>query len=195
MAEEADSPPARPTSGSAATGPVLPPPAAPETEAEQDWPTRYKYLLAEFENFRRRADRDREATRQSARAELVRTLLPLFEASERAQEAVAHLGPSDPVRTGVELLAGSWRSFFEAQRVTGVARPGARFESDSHEAVAEALPSSGHPPGTIAEVVQQGYRMGPLLLRPAKVVVVRVPAPASEAAAVEAGDDSAEGGG
>ncbi len=107
---------------------------------------------------------------------------------------MAHLAPTDPLRKGVELLAASWRSFLEAQRVTSVASPGARFESDSHEAVAETVPSKGHPPGTIAEVVQQGYRMGALLLRPAKVVVVRSPPPETEAAAVPAPDDSAEGG-
>jgi molecular chaperone GrpE len=191
MAEETQSPAARPPTGSA---PVPAAPPAPEPEPELDWPTRYKYLLADFENFRRRADREREGARQTARAELVRSLLPLFEASERAEEAVGHLEPSDPIRTGVELLARSWRSFFEGQRVTSVARPGARFESDSHEAVAEAAPSARHPPGTISEVVQQGYRMGPMLLRPAKVVVVRVPATPEEPTPAEAGDDSAEGG-
>jgi molecular chaperone GrpE len=192
MAEEADSPPGRSTSG---PPPAAAPSEAPADEPEQDWPTRYKYLLADFENFRRRADREREGARQMVRADVLRSLLPLFEASERAQEAVARLGPTDPVRKGVELLAASWRSFLGSQRVTGVASPGARFESESHEAVGEAIPSKAHPPGTITEVVQQGYRMGSLLLRPAKVVVARSPPPETEAAALPAPDDSAEGGG
>lgn len=192
MAEEAETPPARPTTGAAAGTAPAP---VPEPEPEPDWPTRYKYLLADFENFRRRADRERDGARQTVRAEILRGLLPLYEASERAQEAVSHLAPTDPVRKGVELLAHSWRAFLDAQKVTKVASPGARFEADSHEAVAEAAPSKSSPPGTIAEVVQQGYRMGPILLRPAKVVVVRAPPPEAESAALAAPDDSAEGGG
>jgi molecular chaperone GrpE (heat shock protein) len=79
MGEEAQSPPARPSESPA-------PGASPEAaEPEPDWATRYKYLLAEFDNFRRRAEREKEAARQSARAEVVRSLLPLFEASEQAQ--------------------------------------------------------------------------------------------------------------
>jgi len=190
MAEQAETPPVRPATGTAAPAPV---PTAPEAEPEKDWPTRYKYLLADFENFRRRTEREREGARQAMRAEVVRTLLPLFEASERAQDAVAHLPPGDPLRKGVELLAHSWHAFFDTHQISRVAAPGERFESDSHEAVAEAPPSKGHPPGTIAEVVQQGYRMGSLLLRPAKVVVVRAPPPAGEAAAVAAPNDSTEG--
>src|SRR5579871_6290979 len=57
MAEQAETPPVRPATGTAEPAPV---PTAPEAEPEKDWPTRYKYLLADFENFRRRTERERE---------------------------------------------------------------------------------------------------------------------------------------
>src|SRR5579863_1086625 len=158
--------------------PKADPKGAPPTKEEltpEEWATRFKYLLADFENYRKRADREREATRLAARAELLRALLPIFEASEKAREAVSHLPASDPVRRGVDLLGVAWHSFLEGEKVTPVARAGARFAAEWHEAVAEAPARSAADDGTVVEIIQQGYRLGPALLRPAKVVVARLP--------------------
>ena len=79
------------------------PPAEPPAVPPENWATRYKYLLADFDNFRRRVDRDREAISRQARAGMVRELLPIIEAFRVARESCAHLPPTDPTRKGLDL--------------------------------------------------------------------------------------------
>jgi len=149
------------------------PPAAAPAEPSEDWPTRYKYLLADFDNFRRRVERDRESISRQARAGLVRELLPIIEAFRTAKESLAHLPMSDPVRKGFDLLDHEWTKFLRHEGVEPVAQVGSPFRADEAEAVGETAADGHHPDGSVAEVVQQGYRFFGGLLRPAKVVVAR----------------------
>ena len=166
--------------------PTAPPAVPTPPEKVEDWETRFKYLLADFENFRKRVGKERESQRIQVHAGFLVRLLPLYEAARKAREAVGHLPASDPVRRGVELLAKQWEAVLEAEGVRPVARVGGPFEASVHEAVAEALPTPRAPAGSVVEIVQQGYALGATLLRPAKVVVARAPHPASEAAAASA---------
>jgi molecular chaperone GrpE len=162
-------------------------PGAPEPEAPAatgtestvaEWESRFKYLLADFENYRKRSDRDRESVRLRAEADVLRNLLPIQDSFERAREFVRHAPHADPVRKGMELLAHEWDEFWKREGIEPVARVGTRFTADEHEVVGEAASTPGHPPGTVIEVVQQGYRFRGGLLRPAKVLVARTPSTA-----------------
>jgi molecular chaperone GrpE len=157
-------------------GPIAAPevPAAPPAE---DWATRYKYLLADFENYRRRSERDREFITRQSRAGMLRELLPILEAFRTAREALNHLPASDPVRKGLEILDREWMTFLKHEGVQPVATLGHPFRADEAEAVGDTLADEQHPDGTVAEIVQQGYRFFGGLLRPAKVVVARAPPP------------------
>ncbi len=157
-------------------GAKAPPGGAPPAE---DWATRYKYLLADFDNFRRRVERDRESISRQARAGLVRELLPIIEAFRVARESFAHLPASDPMRKGLDLLDHEWTTFLKHEGVESVAAVGRPFRADEAEAVGEVPASKAHPEGSVAEVVQQGYRFFGGLLRPAKVIVARDHSPAS----------------
>ncbi len=172
---------------------VEPPTTVPPSEERvgEDWATRYKYLLADFENFRRRAGREREALTRQARAGLLRELLPIYEAFRAAQEALGRLPAGDPIRQGLELLDREWTMFFKHEGVEPVATAGRPFRSEEAEAVGERPADDPHPDGTVAEVVQQGYRFFGGLLRPAKVIVARAPSPpsVSEPVASENGGD------
>jgi molecular chaperone GrpE len=177
----------------AATAPLEPAPTAeppaPAPEPE-DWESRFKYLFADFENFRRRAGKERDSLRRTVRGDVILGLLPSFEAAQRAREAVSRLPPNDPVRKGIDLLVREFLTFFDNEHVTPVARRGEPFRAEWHEAVAEAAPTEGARDGTVVEIVQQGYRIESLLLRPAKVVVARAPQAAEpgSAAAEAAGE-------
>ena len=119
-------------------------------------------------------------------AEIDRELLPIIEAFRVAHEAFAHLPPSDPTRKGLDLLDHEWTKFLKHEGVEAVATVGRPFLADEAEAVGEVPASDRHPEGTVAEVVQQGYRFFGGLLRPAKVIVARAPPPTeTEAAAKE----------
>ncbi len=152
-----------------------PTPAAPPADAtkEEDWATRYKYLLADFENFRRRTERDRESISRNARGAMVRELLPLFEAFRSARSAVGELPTDSPLRKGLDLLDREWMTFLKHEGVEPVATVGEMFRSAEEEAIGHTPASEDRPDGSVAEIVQQGYRFYGGLLRPAKVIVAR----------------------
>ncbi len=168
--------PAKPTEQSATPAPSSP----PEESTPPDWESRFKYVLADFENYRKRSERDRESIRRRAEADILRTFLPIHDSFERAREFLHDVPATDPVRRGIELLAREWDTFLKREGIAPVAEVGHPFDSDEHEVVGDAAPSPGHSPGTVAAVVQQGYRFGGGLLRPAKVLVVRATAAPAE---------------
>lgn len=173
---------------SAEASPVSPKDASSTGSSETrelDWETRYKYLFADLENFRRRSERDKESASQQTRAGIIRQLLPIYEAFHYARDAVGRLAADDSVRQGLELLYREWRTFLKHEGVEPVARVGEQFQSEVHEAVGEAPVTNSHPPGSVVEVVQQGYRFFGGLLRPAKVVVARGDVPSARSEPVE----------
>ncbi len=176
-------------------GGASPPTPAPAPKPPvEDWESRFKYLFADFENFRRRAERERESITRQSRAALLRELLPLVEAFRSAHDAARQLPPSDPLRQGLELLDREWTKFLRHQGLEPVAVPGEPFRAEEEEAVGETAPNDGAPDGAVAEIVQQGYRFFGGLLRPAKVIVARA-RPSPEAMAEKAESDPHETGG
>jgi len=175
-----------PPSESSPNGPPVAAPNVPApTPPAEDWATRYKYLLADFENYRRRTERDREGLTRQARGAMLRELLPIVEASRAARDAMAKLPTDDPVRRGMDLLDREWGAFLHHEGVEPVAKVGSPFRPDEAEAVGEAPVPRGGSPGHVVEVVQQGYRFFGGLLRPAKVIVAReVAAPETTVEAV-----------
>ena len=167
-----------------------PPSAPPEASAgtpspTEDWATRYKYLLADFENYRRRTERDREGLTRQARGAMLRELMPIVEAFRAARDAMTKLPADDPLRRGMDLLDREWGAFLHHEGVEPVAKVGSPFRPDEAEAVGEAPVPRGGSPGNVVEVVQQGYRFFGGLLRPAKVIVAReVAAPETTVEAV-----------
>ncbi len=167
-----DEAPPPPSAGAGTT------PSPPETEApKEDWESRFKYLLADFENYRRRVAKERDVASRQARAALLRELLPLVEAFRSAREAADPLPASDPLRKGLELLDREWTTFLRHEGVEPVAERGQPFRADEAEAVGDAPTEDTVPEGTVAEIVQQGYRFFGGLLRPAKVIVARARKP------------------
>lgn len=154
--------------------PALAAPPPQEAGASlEEWTVKYRYLLADFENYRRRTEREREAISRQVRAALIRELLPILEAFRAARDALGALPADHPVRHGLELLDREWATFLKHEGVAPVAQVGQPFHADDQEAVGEAKPRDGVADGAVAEVVQQGYRFYGGVLRPAKVVVAR----------------------
>jgi molecular chaperone GrpE len=176
----ADDPSAEPARAEPADPNAAKAPGPAQETPPDDWATRYKYLLADFENYRRRAERDREGASRQARGGMLRELLPILEGFRAAREAVGRLPADDPVRRGMELLDREWSTFLKHEGVEPVAKVGGPFRPDEAEAVGESVASERASDGSVVEVVQQGYRFFGGLLRPAKVIVARPPAPSRE---------------
>jgi len=138
-----------------------------DTNARAEADDRHLRLLAEFENFRRRAAKEHEAARREGRRSALLPLLAVLDTFERA------LGAGSTDRDFYEGVAATHRLFLDALREAGAApieSVGRPFDPNVHEAVATA-PADGVPPGTVAREVRRGWQLGNELLRPAQVVV------------------------
>lgn len=145
---------------------------------------RHLRLAAEFENFKKRASREKDETVKLGNERLIRDLLPVVDNLERAI-ASADVGDAKTLLEGVKLVA---RQFVEtlgrfgAQPFESVGQP---FDPNRHEALMQQ--EADLPPNTVVSEMAKGYFLHDRLLRPAMVVVSRPPqeqpAPAGEPAA------------
>jgi molecular chaperone GrpE len=137
---------------------------------------------ADFENYRKRAAREAAAAQERGVAKLAKELLPavdnLDRALEAAQSAISADG-EDAVSTdnGTATLVSGIKLVHEdvinALARAGIERfspEGEPFDPQQHEAIAQQ-PVEGAQPGTVVEVYQRGYRLGEVVIRPARVVV------------------------
>ena len=129
----------------------------------------YLRKLAEFDNFRKRVERERDERQQAAAEDLVKDLLPVLDNFERALEHAED--DSGAVREGVEMIARQFKDTLGRRGVVAVDPLGQPFDPGLHEAV-QGVEESDLPPGTVAFVMLKGYTMGDRLLRPAMVGVV-----------------------
>ena len=141
--------------------------------------------LAEMENVRRRAQRDREDAAKFGASALARDLLTVADNLRRAIEAVPAETRADDqavasLLSGVELVERELLHAFEKHGITKVdPQLGERFDHNLHQAMFE-VDNSGQPPGSIAHVMQAGYVMHGRLLRPAMVGVAKAEAGEAE---------------
>ena len=153
------------------------PPSGPEepsvAERERD---EFRDLLlrktAEFDNYRKRVDRERQAADQAAAADLVIELLPMIDDLERALEAEADSDAAAAYRAGVELIRKQLLDVLARRGVAPLDTAGQQFDPHFHEAVAHEE-SSDHAAGEIIGELRRGYVMGARLLRPAMVRVAK----------------------
>lgn len=123
---------------------------------------------AELVNFRKRVERDREANREVAIAEVVRALLPALDDLTRAE---AH---GDLAEGPMQVIGQKIRGGFEKFKLVQIGEKGETFDPNIHEAIVQ-LPTPGATGQTVADVVEPGYKLGERVLRAAKVAVA-VPA-------------------
>ena len=129
-------------------------------------------LKAEFDNYRRRVDRDRELQHHAGVRELVGELLPVIDNLERAIEALG--GAGEQIVAGVEMVRGQLAGLLAGRGVEEIHAHSAAFDPTIHEAVAQHA-TDEHDDGTVVHVAEKGYRLGETVLRPAKVVVASRP--------------------
>jgi molecular chaperone GrpE len=134
-------------------------------------------VLADQENARKRAERDRGEAVRYAPTPLARDLLVTVDNLRRAIESIAAVGEGDEtLRTLMAGIVATERGLLDTLERHGIHRvdpaPGERFDPHQHQAMFEVA-DSGYPPGTVAQVMQPGYLLHDRLLRPALVGVAR----------------------
>jgi molecular chaperone GrpE len=135
-----------------------------ERDALQD---RLLRTAAEFDNYRKRMDKERRDLAEYTAGEAIKDLLPIIDNLERALQASAL---DDPLRKGVELIHKQMLEILRRRGVTPIEALGADFDPNVHEAVTQEE-SAQHREGEVMEELQRGYKVGDRLLRPAMVKV------------------------
>lgn len=127
-------------------------------------------LTAEFDNYRKRVERERRDLVDAAAADIVRDLLPVVDDFDRALAAPA--APGDALRRGVELIHRRLLDVLRARGVEPFDSVGDIFDPAWHEGVATE-PVGAHRDGEIVAELRRGYRLNGKLLRPAQVKVAQ----------------------
>ena len=126
------------------------------------------YLAAEFDNFRKRVAREREAQAAFANEQLLLAVLPFLDNLERAMgQATAS---SEALLSGVRMTYDQFLSELRKFGLEQLPAHGGRFDPSLHEAIA-SVPATGKPEGTILAEARKGYLLHGRLLRPAQVTV------------------------
>jgi molecular chaperone GrpE len=125
---------------------------------------------AEFENFRRRVDRERSEFAEYAAMESVRALLPILDDFERALKAAKSGASEGEMVKGIELIYKRLSEALGKQGLEPIATQGQQFDPHLHEAV-QRVEQADAEDGTILEEYQRGYNFKGKLLRPSMVKV------------------------
>ncbi|MDB5034825.1 MAG: hypothetical protein JWQ98_2066 [Chlorobi bacterium] len=125
--------------------------------------------MADFDNFRRRAQVEREQTVQYANERLLRSLLPIIDDFHRSVEAGAQSGDFQSFFQGVSMINDKLAKTLEAQGVQRMTTVGQPFNVDLHEALMRQ--PSDAPEDTVITELEPGYTYGDRVLRHAKVIV------------------------
>ena len=133
-------------------------------------------LQAEFENARRRAERERAEFRDYAVSSAIEQFLPVL---DNFNLALKSTGSAEQLRTGVELIAKQMEEVLRGLNVQAVETTGTPFDPRFHEAL-DSFATADLPDGQVYEEVRRGYRIKERLLRPALVRVVSNPQQKSE---------------
>jgi molecular chaperone GrpE len=124
---------------------------------------------ADFENYRKRVARESAGAQARGVASLAKELLPALDNLDRALEAADQ---DDPLLEGVRFVRSELSDALARVGVESFSPVGETFDPSLHEAMASTpQPAGGPASGTVVEVYQPGYRLGPAVIRPARVVV------------------------
>jgi molecular chaperone GrpE len=130
----------------------------------------YLRALADYDNYRRRTERERSSAARSGKREIILSLLDVLDGFDRA---LGHMSDAPPsISEGVEALHRKFLGLLQAQGVTPMLTVGEVFNPEVHDAIG-LVESEDVEPGAVAEEVQRGYRWGDEVLRPARVRVAR----------------------
>src|SRR5215211_7738774 len=124
---------------------------------------------AEFQNYRRRIERDSELTYVSLKGDIIKKVLPILDDLERALQ---NRSPEDAWASGIELVVRKFQNILESEGVKKIEAVGAEFDPNFHEAISHE-PADGVQSGHVIGVVQNGYMIGERVIRPALVRVAQ----------------------
>ncbi|MDE6206783.1 MAG: nucleotide exchange factor GrpE [Muribaculaceae bacterium] len=131
----------------------------------------YLFLMAEFDNFRKRTMREKSEIMRNAGESILNGLLPIVDDFERALVAAKQATDAQAVVEGVDMIYQKLVKFLESKGVKAMDSTGADFNPDLHEAIATIPAPAPEQKGKVLDTTQKGYMLNDKVLRHAKVAV------------------------
>ena len=129
----------------------------------------WQRAVAEFQNYKKRIDRDRESDKAIMKGDLIKRVLPVLDDLERALQ---NRPEGDAWGNGIELIKRKLQAILEAEGLKRIEAEGAAFDPNFHEAITYES-ADGQESGRVIAVVQNGYMLGDYVVRPAMVRVAK----------------------
>lgn len=139
-----------------------------KVEAEKK---KYIYLMAEFDNYRRRVSQEKLDLIDTASKGVINDLLPVVDNFERALKSLEESEASESAKKGTELIYKQLLDVLKKKGVTEIEAMGKELDTDEHEAVAQIPAPEEDQKGKVVDVVQKGYKLNGKVIRFAKVVM------------------------
>lgn len=133
----------------------------------------YIFLMAEFDNFRKRTLRERSELIKNASEKALQGILPIVDDFERGLDAIKDSSDAEAVKEGMALIYNKLVKYLGDNGVKAMESTGAEFDPDLHEAVAMVPADADTTAGKVKDTVQKGYTLNDKVLRHAKVVVAQ----------------------
>jgi len=127
-------------------------------------------MMAEFDNYRRRTNKEKLDLMETAGERIFTEMLPLVDDFERAVAAMEKTDDIDAVREGIRLIQQKFLGFLDKHDVHAIETEGMDFNTDEHEAVT-TFAAGEDQKGKVIDCTQRGYKLGEKVIRFAKVVV------------------------
>jgi molecular chaperone GrpE len=127
-------------------------------------------MMAEFDNYRRRTNKEKLELMETAGERIFTEMLPLVDDFERAVAAMEKTNDIDAVREGIRLIQQKFLSFLDKHEIHAIETEGVDFNTDEHEAVT-TFAAGEEQKGKVIDCTQRGYKLGDKVIRFAKVVV------------------------
>ena len=134
------------------------------------WNDKYLRLYSEFENYKRRAIRDRTELLKTAGVEIILSMLSVMDDFERALKSIGTIENS-PFKEGIELIYNKFKTTLQQLGLQEMVSVGTVFNPDLYDAITNASAPSEEMKGKVIEEMQKGYYLNGKIIRHAKVIV------------------------
>lgn len=140
----------------------------------EDYLNRLKYLQADFENYRKRVEKEVAEVTQLCNERLIKNLLEVVDELELAIQAGVESKEKEAIIDGVKMTLKKLYEFLGREGLTIIETVGKPFDPDKHEAMSRVV-TEGHPDGTILSEVRKGFMFKGRVIRPSMVEVAVTP--------------------
>jgi len=157
----------------------------------QELTERLRRLQADFDNYKKRVEREREEFARIVEDRFLLKILPIYDNLERAFRSYDHNNDKDSFIEGMERIFAQFREFLKGEGVQPIEALGKPFDPLLHEALL-SVETENDPPNVVLEEFERGYLRAERVLRPSRVKVSRRPAKAPTQGTDEEGSGSGE---